>query len=541
MSRRNLALACLLAGLLATAALPGAALAQGSTFCLADGKQIMADRFEQRDGKFYLHLPGSGAPLEYAAADVAGINVPCQPGPVRAALAVSPVAAASPTGGADFAVHGSNTIGERLMPLLIEAYGQRRHGVRPTAKLGQPEEQELTLGAAGGPKTTIELHAHGSGTSAKGLLSGAAQIGMSSRPATDAEVQAIQAAHGVNIRTPGSEHVLALDGLAVIVNPANPVRQLSLDQVAQIFAGQITSWSAVGGPSAPIVVHRRDDKSGTYDTFNSLVLSPRKVKPSPQATAHESSETLSEAVFRDQNAIGFIGLPYINRNKPLPIAESCGITTAASRFTVKSESYPLARRLYLYSFGRPKHRAAQDLLEFVMSDEAQPTIQEAGFVEQSVEIQAAADQQAWADGLASAAGAYLPAGKELPQPARATLARTIAGAQRTSLVLRFERASSALDTRAQQDVARFARYLRSPEARGKRFWIAGFADSDGPWGLNVNLSRDRAASVQQALTQAGVPVQDSQLMAFSYQAPVACNDTNGGRAKNRRVEIWMTR
>lgn len=342
MSRRNLALSCLLAGLLLAMPQFGGALAQGSTFCLADGKQIKADRFEQRGDKFYLYVSGSTAPLEYAGADIAGINVPCQTSS-RAALAVSPVSAAAAAGKVDFAVHGSNTIGERLMPLLIEAYGQRLHGVRPTAKLGQPEEQELTLGAPGGPATTIELHAHGSGTSAKSILSGAAQIGMSSRRATDPEAQSIQSALGVDIRSPGSEHVLALDGLAVIVNPANPVRQLSLDQIAQIFAGQVTNWAAVGGSSAPIVVHRRDDKSGTYDTFNALVLAPRKVKPSPQATAHESSETLSEAVFRDENAIGFIGLPYINRNTALPIAESCGITTAASRFTVKTEAYPLAR------------------------------------------------------------------------------------------------------------------------------------------------------------------------------------------------------
>jgi phosphate transport system substrate-binding protein len=100
----------------------------------------------------------------------------------------------------------------------------------------------------------IDLKAHGSGTSAKDLIDGKSIIGMSSRRITPEETTAVQARFGVNPQLPGNEHVLALDGLAVIVNPVNPVKQLNLDEIGRIFAGQITNWADVGGANRPINV-----------------------------------------------------------------------------------------------------------------------------------------------------------------------------------------------------------------------------------------------------------------------------------------------
>lgn len=524
--------------LLTGAASPAAAQVM---FCLTDGVQIQAERFEQRDGRFIIWVAGSPTPLEYPATAVRGINVPCvrtaapalpQPLPPSSQQLAQPVAG--------IGIHGSNTIGERLMPLLIEAYSTRRLGGRPTTKLGKPEQQEITLPARDGRASIIHLHAHGSGTSAKGLLAGQAVIGMSSRRATDDETKAVQSQLGVDIRAPGSEHVLALDGLAVIVNPANRVRRLTLQQIAQVFAGQITDWSQLGGAAQPIVAHRRDDKSGTFDTFNALVLAPFKLKPAPAVKAHESSENLSDEVSRDPNAIGFIGLPYINRNVAVSIGTACGIASGPSTFTVKTESYPLSRRLFLYTVGTPTEPRARDLLAFALSDEAQPTVAEAGFVEQSIETQSEADQQAWLQSMITGQG-FLAADKPVPPEARAQLQRLAAGARRTSGVLRFDRGSATLDTRAQQDVGRIARYLRTPGVAGKRFWLVGFTDADGGWGGNLLLARNRALSVARALQQIGIATPGEQVIGMSYVAPTDCNDGDNGKLKNRRVELWVQR
>jgi phosphate transport system substrate-binding protein len=523
---------------LALGAAPAAA--QGVLFCLNDGLQVRADRFEARDGRFILWVAGSANPIEYPANAVRGINVPCPTAPAVTPARLAPSQPAV-SHGMGFGIHGSNTIGERMMPLLIEAYSTRRFGARPAVKLVKPEEQEITLQAADGQRTVVYLQSHGSGTSAKGLLAGTALIGMSSRRATDDEARQLREQFQVDIRSPGSEHVLALDGLAVIVNPANRVRQLTLDQIAQIFAGQIVNWRQLGGDDLPIRAHRRDDKSGTYDTFNALVLAPRKLKPAATVAAYESSENLSDEVSRDPAAIGFIGLPFVNRNIAVGINATCGIASRPSTFAIKTESYPLARRLYLYTIGQPAETRVRNLLAFTLSDEAQPTITEAGFVEQSIELQSEADQAAWVQSVVSSQNAFLAADKQVPAEARTQLARLAAAAHRTSAVLRFDSGSAVLDTRAQQDVARISRWLRSPVAAGKRFWIVGFADSDGNWLGNLQLGLGRAGNVARALQSVGVPVQQNQLVSMSYLAPSDCNDSDGGKNKNRRVELWLQR
>jgi phosphate transport system substrate-binding protein len=524
---------------LALLGLPSAAEAQNVVVCLRNGVQVNAERFEARGDTFSIFVAGNTTPVVYAASAIAGINVPCTGSASAAASTQTSSSSTTDSSRGTFGIHGSNTIGERLMPMLIEGYSQSQFGARPVVRLSAPEEQEISLGRSNAQSTVVQLHAHGSGTAAKSLTSGAAEIGMSSRPATEQEAQAIKTARRVDIRQAGNEHVLALDGLAVVVHPSNPVRMLTLDQIARIFGGEIKNWSAVGGSSAPITAYRRDDKSGTYDTFNALVLAPRKLRPGADVKTHESSETLSDEVFRDPNAIGFIGLPYINRNQAVSIGDVCGITSEPSTFGIKTEAYPLARRLFLYTAGEPRHPLARDLLRYALSDDAQATIKQAGFVEQSVELQSAANQQAWLQALTTSPDAFLPKGKDLPSSGKATLASTAAKTRRTTLALRFERGSADLDVRARQDVSRFARYLKSPAAQGRQFVIVGFADSDGSWPLNLRLSGQRAASVGQALQQENVSVRPEQLVSLAYQAPVACNDSEDGRRKNRRVEIWI--
>src|SRR5262249_8699783 len=147
------------------------------------------------------------------------------------------------------------------------------------------------------------------------------------------------------------EHVLALDGVLVLVSPDNPLSGLTMNEIAGIFAGTIRDWSALGRGSGPINIYARDDKSGTFDTFNSLVLRPRHLALRKDAKRCESSEELSDEVARDRNGIGFAGFAYLRNTKALTITSDCGISSAPNAFNVKSEEYPLARRLFLYTKG----------------------------------------------------------------------------------------------------------------------------------------------------------------------------------------------
>src|SRR5262249_34436550 len=151
--------------------------------------------------------------------------------------------AAKPANDADaqsFGIHGSNTIGERLMPMLIDAFADKRFGTKPSYRARAPEELDIDIiGPGAAPVARIDLEAKGSGTAVKALLGKAATIGMASRRALPQETDQVATAEHINLTSTGNEHVLALDGLAVIVNPDNPIRQLTLPTIARIFAGEV--------------------------------------------------------------------------------------------------------------------------------------------------------------------------------------------------------------------------------------------------------------------------------------------------------------
>ncbi|MGA8171005.1 MAG: phosphate ABC transporter substrate-binding/OmpA family protein [Methylocystis sp.] len=521
--------AALLAALL-VACVPASAQSK-TMFCFADGTTIGAERFETRDGKFFLYVAGSSTPLEYPVASVRGIDAPT----------CSPSQSATPSG--KFGIHGSNTIGERLMPMIIEGFAVKNYGARPSFKPIAPEEQEIALHQGSDVKATIDFRAHGSKTAPEGLLAGKAQIGMSSSRMKQEYVDKIRDQFNTNSLASENEHVLAMDGIAVIVNQDSPVDQLTLEQLCRVFSGQATNWSELGGPDRPITVYRRDNKSGTFDTFKHLVLDTSACQKTIAASAHafESSELLSAEVSKDLGGVGFIAMPYVGKNRALKIGSSCGVASSPSPFSIKSEEYPLSRRLYLYTVGQPNDPVARDVLKFALSDDAQPIIADAEFYNLAVEFQDPQEQRAWAGKISDNPTFGLPADKELSPVAVRAFSRAMEDSRRSSMEFRFETGSSALDTRAQQDVARLARYLRQLGSSSKRFQIVGFADTDGSWVRNERLARQRAETVAMQLRDAGVNMPRGAIQSFSFLAPVACNDTDAGKSKNRRVEVWIQR
>jgi phosphate transport system substrate-binding protein len=513
---------------------PAAAQQQPTLFCLSDGKQVSAERFETHDGKFFLYTAGSSTPQEYPVSSVKGINVRCADG---APLEPADQAAQQPH---SFAIHGSNTIGERLMPMLIEAYSEQKLHAKAVSKFIGIEEEAITLKLPDGGKEVINLQSHGSATSAPDLLDKSI-IGMSSRRINAEESAALTAKFGINPQQSSNEHVLALDGVAVIVNQANPITQLSLDQIARIFAGELTDWGNVGGAKRPIKVYRRDDKSGTTDTFKALVMARSQLKFGTDLKAFESSELVSSSVASDPDGIGYIGLPYVNQNRALAISTACGIVASPSPFTIKTESYPLMRRLYLYTTGVSKDPVARDLVDFALSDQAQSTVQDAGFVDQKPELEDPADQREMVQDVVNNPTRGLDRGKDVPADMVKAYEWIANSVWRTSAAFRFEPGSADLDSSAQRDIQRVARWLSSPDLASRKFYIAGFGDPKGAWEPNADLASRRASQVARELENAGVRVPKDNLLALSYMAPIACNDTDDDAAKNRRVEIWIAK
>jgi phosphate transport system substrate-binding protein len=411
-----------------------------------------------------------------------------------------------------FRMHGSNTIGSELAPALAEAFLTKQTGAAVVIRR-RTAPDEMLVEALDGDRViqAIEIFAHGSSTAFDDLGAARCDIGMSSRRIRRQEVEKLS--NLGDLSSAASEHVIALDGLAVIVNPTNSVSGLTRSAIADIFVGKTHNWSEVGGSDRPIVVHARDDKSGTYDTFKKLVLEGREL--ANDSIRHESSEELSDAVADDPRAVGFIGLRYVRSAKAVMVQETGSIPLLPSPMTVATEDYPLARRLYLY-LPLGASVASRDFVDFAQSDAGQSIVRRGGFV----------DLRPVCDANASRCTGCSPAYRE-----------TVRGACRMSMDFRFDRGSTDLDTRALSDLQRIVSVMERPEYASRSLLLLGFSDATGGGSANYALSKQRADTVATQLRARGLHV--DAVRGFGPQMPVADDSSDDGRERDRRVEVWL--
>jgi len=220
------------------------------------------------------------------------------------------------------------------------------------------------------PGVNITVSESGSGNGAKSLVNGTCNIASMSRFMKQEEVKA---ATEKNV-TPVC-HTIAVDGIAMIVHPSNPVKGLTLAQIRDIYAGKLTSWKEVGGPDAKIVVISRDTNSGTYESFEALVMNKQKMANSVEYVG--SNGALRQKVQAPAGAIGDVGLGFADKTtKTLEVEK-----ILPDKATVSSGKYPIARPLFLFTAGYPA--MGSPLYAFVtmhMTKKGQEMIEAIGFV-----------------------------------------------------------------------------------------------------------------------------------------------------------------
>lgn len=242
-------------------------------------------------------------------------------------------------------IKGSDTLGAKLVPMLAEDYKARNPGV------------------------AFEIAAEGSTTGIAAIIDGTAQIGMSSRRAKPTETSAASV-KGVTMKPT----IVAFDGIGVIVNAGNGVGSLNKRQVEQIFAGDITDWSQVGGAPGKISIYTRNTSSGTYSDFKDLAMKKRDYASSSQKMA--GNEQIAAEVAKNPNGIGYVGLAYLHDPGIKTVAID-GVTPTEE--SVQSKKYPYARPTFYYTNGEPTGEAAK-FVEFTLSDEGQRIARKVGFV-----------------------------------------------------------------------------------------------------------------------------------------------------------------
>ena len=409
-------------------------------------------------------------------------------------------------------LHGSNTLGSKLGPGLVEAFARQQGfvGVDRT----ETAELEFRIGGrnANGSDFNGVVKAHGTNTGRVDLMSGAADIWMASRAATPEEVAQAKAIG--DLHSAQQEHVVALDGLAIIVHPENPLGELRVEQIRDAFAGRISDWSQLGGPAGPIKLYGRDDKSGTYDSFKSMVLTDGAAISSA-TRRFESSTELERSVAADPSALGFVGFSYIQQSKPLAVRAEGTLPLKPEALSVSTEDYLLARRLYFYTAAQASPVVTQ-FIEFVQSSAGQAVVAETGFVAQNVFV-----------------------ARVQPTPGNPAQYYDVTGnAERISMNLRFRPASSTLDSRALRDIERLSAFMKRPENQSKELRLAAFSPNAGQPRIMTALTlNDRVDHVSQLLTTRGVRVSMSRgFVDGPIVAPLGRADS---MVRNERVEVWL--
>ena len=222
--------------------------------------------------------------------------------------------------------------------------------------------------------TTITMVGGGSGVGISALLDGTTDIAMSSRELKTEEQLKFQDAK-IDLK----QTIVAYDALSVIVNTENKVKQLTREQLEDIFTGKITNWKEVGGDDMKIIVYTRESSSGTYEFFKEHVMEKKNYASSVLSVS--SNGAIVQSVSQTKGAIGYVGLAYVDNSiATLAVSYDQGSTYAMpSLENVKAKTYPVSRPLY-YMYSAAKEAMVKAYLDYVLSAEGQKTVTEIGYI-----------------------------------------------------------------------------------------------------------------------------------------------------------------
>ena len=224
------------------------------------------------------------------------------------------------------------------------------------------------------PETNVQVTGGGSGTGFAALQNQQTDLANASRKVKPKEVEACLKAFG---KRP-TEYKVALDGLSVYLHESNPVKQLSLEQLRNIFMGKIRNWKEVGGADGPITIYSRENSSGTYEFFKENVLQGSDFAASAQNMP--GTAALLQAVARDPKAIGYGGAAYGQGAKHILVSkETGGQGVEPTEANILNQSYPIWRYLYIYVNPALDKGEVKKYLTWIRSDEGQALVKDVGY------------------------------------------------------------------------------------------------------------------------------------------------------------------
>ena len=404
---------------------------------------------------------------------------------------------------------GSETMGRRLARRMAAGYlsliGDSEIAVAATDRLIE------VSGLQTGQREVITIAAGSSASGFTALLRGSADFAMSVRRIQPAEAERLVSLG--DLVSPQAEAVIGMQGIAAVVSPANRLQSITIPQLRAVLAGRVKDWSELGGVPGPINVYLQDNQGGAIDVPQDVLISSDD--PVGPVSKISTEEALVAAVATDRGGIGLTTFGNTGNTKVLAVAEAGVPPVMPNDLTISTESYPLSRRLYLYTSPLPTNQFVRRFASFVGSVGGQAVIEAAGVVPLTVRAERAS----------------------VPDAASERFRQFVSGAARLSVDFRFQPGTVALDSRSIKDLDRLVAFLKTQHVNPNRVILAGFADNAGAPAANQITSQRRTEVVVAALNKAGVP--PGKAAMFGAELPVADNSTPEGRERNRRVEIYL--
>lgn len=433
-----------------------------------------------------------------------------------AALCALPSASAQPA--ERLRVHGSNSLGARLMPALVEAWLQSM-GYR---QLQRRRVDATTLEIAAvrdDAPLVVEIAGTGSAAGIADLVHGDAELAMLARQPDAREREA--AWQLGDLGSPDQQFVVALDGARVLVAADNPIATLSVVQLRDILSGRTTRWSQLGGADLPIALHRSAIPGGLDDFLRERLALPAVRMPGN--VLHADLAEAARAVVGHPDALAIVGLttPVPAGTRALAIADG-GIAVLPTAAAVRGEDYPLVQRYSLYG-GQMMSALGRSLALYALGPQAQQLVRRLGPISMAIDVDPATPQSG-----ATAARAD------------ATYAQASTGARRLTTTLRFSLQSlnGMYEARSAQDLDRLVAFMQQPAMHGRALAVIGFATPDSANRLYPTIaSNDRADVVAAYLVQRGVAVE--RVRGLGALHPLIGGEDAAAKARNERVELWL--
>ncbi len=513
----RVAVAALISAILGT----GAA-AQDITLTSHDGKVEITGNLLGFDGEFYR------VDTQFGELTVDGSGVTCD-GPACPNL-IDFVA--------EVRFSGSSVMAETVLPALIIGFA-RQEGLTATPK--RVDERtfayELFQADRQAPLARLFFRVGNTDQGFADLTQNTADIVMALREIREGEVDAAQQAGLGDLTHARQSRVIALDAIVPVVAKDNIAAQISPSDLARVLAGEVTNWSDLSGPDAPIALHMPDAGSGLAQAVEDQILAPVGADLTSGAIRHARNSDLVQAVAKDSFAIGITSHASADAARALPLTGGCGHGLASTRHAIKTEDYPLTLPMFLYLPERRLPRIARQFLAYSQSADAQMAIRQAGYVDQAPETTRIGLQ---GDRLSNA---IVSGGAEVGLEEIQRMIDALRPMARLSLSVRFEPGSSRPDAQSRSNILYLAQALETGTLNARKLVFVGFSDGDGAAATNARIALRRAQTVRNAVLAAvETEIPDSidiSVEGFGEAMPMACDDTEWGRKVNRRVEIWI--